>query len=270
MKLGPFSYTKLTVALFRVSPGPPLGPAVQGELLRELYRDFPTLTQVPEGVLFSDPPKGRSLLIDRGKVELSEDSPASVAAAIDRMRDDARKTMPLVSFPPPYRMQLVGEGVIQAWEGLDPVAALKAYAPPKASWNGIVGQCNFAGVRFVFSTDDGDRRDMRIEPLFAQPDKFYVSVASASGAQGMPSLEAAMDHARKEADTIERFSDQVVADIACGTTGWQQYVRLVSHPGNQDPKGSIFFVPTYITTPFVSVYRSSVCIASSRPYPDCL
>ena len=214
MKLGPFRFSKIAIALFRVSAGPALTPAVQGELLRELHREYPSLTQIPEGVLFSDAPKGRAFVIDRAKLELSEDSPASVALAIDRMRDDLRKTIQLLAFPPPYRLQVVGEGTIQALEGLDPVSALKTHAPPRDGWDGIAGRCNFAGVRYVFGTSDGERRDLRVEPLFAQPDKFYLSIVSTGEPQGVQSLDEAIAHARREAELMERLSDRITADIA--------------------------------------------------------
>jgi hypothetical protein len=54
---------------------------------------------------------------------------------------------------------------------------------------------------------------MHVEPLFAQPDKFYVMVLSVPGS-GSPTLDDAMGRARREAEIIERLSDRVVSDLA--------------------------------------------------------
>ncbi len=195
-------------------PGPPLDPGMQGELLKELHRDYPSLTQIQGGVLFSDPPKGRTLVIDQARVESTETSPRSATQAIERISDEFQKTLRVVAYPAPYRVKVEADGTIQAWEGLDPVEVLKRHAPPRAEWDALGGTCKFACVRYLFATADGGQRDIRVEPLFQAPDKFYTSAASMPGANACATLEAAMDRARQEADIIERLSDRLVADIA--------------------------------------------------------
>src|SRR5579872_1676255 len=84
---------KLSVGLYRPAPAPPLTANMQADLLRELHRDYPSLQQIPGGVIFSDPPKGRMLLIDQTKVESVENSPNSPFDAIDRMQTDFAKSI---------------------------------------------------------------------------------------------------------------------------------------------------------------------------------
>ena len=186
---------------------------MQGELLRELHRDYPTLTQIPGGAMFTDPPKGRVLIVDPTKIELTEMNTASVSTAVDRMYDDLRKIVPLLHVSPPFRVKVEGAGTVQAMEGLDPVTVLKSYAPPQPTWSDLAGRCAFAGLRYVFSSDDGTQRDVHVEPLFAQPDKFFITITAAAGAQGSESLDAAIDAARHESEVIERLSDRIVHDI---------------------------------------------------------
>jgi hypothetical protein len=187
---------------------------MQGELLKELHRDYPSLTQIQGGVLFSDPPKGRTLIIDQARVESTETSPRSATQAIERIGDEFQKTLRIVAYPAPYRVKVEADGTIAAWEGLDPVAVLKRHAPPRPEWDTLGGVCRFACVRYLFSTPDGGQRDVRIEPLFQAPDRFYTSAVSMPGAAASDTLEAAMERARQEADTIERLSNRLVADIA--------------------------------------------------------
>jgi hypothetical protein len=189
---------------------------VQGELLRELFRDYPTLTQIPGGAMFTDPPKGLVLIVDPAKIELTAMNAPSVNTAIDRMHEDLRKIVGVLNVSPPFRLRVEGAGTIQAMEGLDPVAILKAYAPPRPTWTDLAGRCSFTGLRYVFASDDGAQRDVHVEPLFAQPDKFFITITSSSGAQGVASLDAAIDHARTESEVIERLSDRIVNDIAGG------------------------------------------------------
>jgi hypothetical protein len=212
MKVGPFFFNKVAIGVHRGQIGPPVSSNAQGDLLRELARDYPSLTQIPGGVLFTDAGKGRALIIDQTRVEASENSPNISMETIDRMGDDLRKTMPLVSFPPPYGLRIEGTGTIQALEGLDPVVALKAHAPPDEQWTEIAGPCRYACVRYLFVTDDGGQRDVHVEPLFAQPDKFYVMVVTTTG---MPSqtLDNVLTRARQEVDVMERLSDRIVSDI---------------------------------------------------------
>ena len=212
MKVGPFFFSKIVVGMHRGQMVPPISSNVQGDLLRELARDYPSLTQIPGGVLFSDPGKGRALIIDQARVEVSENGQHVSIASVDRMGDDLRKTVPLVSFPPPFGLRVEGTGTIQALEGLDPVSALKAHAPPDEAWSEIAGPCRFACVRYLFVTDDGGQRDVHVEPLFAQPDKFYVMVVTTTG---MPSqsLDNALARARQEVGIMEHLSDRIVSDI---------------------------------------------------------
>jgi hypothetical protein len=187
---------------------------VQGELLRELHRDYPTLTQIPAGAMFTDPAKGRVLIVDPTKIELTEMNTPSVSAEVDRMRGDLRKIMPILKVVPPFRLKVEGAGTIQALEGLDPVAVLKEYAQPRSSWSELGGNCAFAGLRYVFAADDGAQHDVHVEPLFAQPDKFFITITAATGAQGANSLDDAIESARHESEVIERLSDRIVNDIA--------------------------------------------------------
>lgn len=213
MKLGPFFFSKLAIGMHRGQMGPAVSANVQGDLLRELSRDYPSLTQIPGGVLFSDPSKGRVLIVDQIRVEASENSPSISVTTVDRMSEDLRKTMPAVSFPPPYAVRIEGMGTIQALGGLDPVSALKAHAPSDDAWSDVAGPCRYACVRYLFATPDGGQRDVHVEPLFAQPDKFYVMVVTTAGVP-RSSLDEAMRFARQEVDVIERVSDRIVSDIA--------------------------------------------------------
>ena len=72
INLGPFSFIKLSVGLYRPAPAAPLSPNAQADLLRELHAAYPSLQQIPGGVIFSDPARGRVLLIDQTKVETVE------------------------------------------------------------------------------------------------------------------------------------------------------------------------------------------------------
>ncbi len=206
---------KLSVGLYRPAPAPPLSANMQADLLRELHRDYPSLQQVPGGVIFSDPPKGRMLLIDQTKVESVENSPNSPFDAIGRIQSDFEKSIPVLGYPPPFHVRVEGAGTIQAMEGLNPTGVLLRYAPPSGAWSSLAGDCAFAGVRYIFRTPEGVQRDVHVEPLFAQPDKFYVMVLSIANA-GLPTLGDAMHHARREAEVIERLCDRVVSDIAEG------------------------------------------------------
>lgn len=204
---------KFAFGLYRFPPGQPLDAGVQGELLRELHREYPTLTQIPGGAMFSDPPKGRVLIVDPGKIELTAMNTPSITSAVDRMYDDLRIVLPLLGVIPPFRVKVEGAGTIQALEGLDPVAALKDYVPASESWSELAGRCAFAGLRYVFSEEDGTQRDVHVEPLFAQPDKFFITITAASGPQGSASLEEAISSARRESEIIERLSDRIVNDV---------------------------------------------------------
>jgi hypothetical protein len=206
---------KLSVGLYRPAPAAPLTANMQADLLRELHRDYPSLQQIPGGVIFSDAPNGRMLLIDQTKVESVENSPNAAFDAIARMRTDFEKSIPVLQYPPPFHLKVEGSGTIQAMEGLNPTAVLMGHAPPSRHWTELAGDCAFAGIRYIFRTDDGLQRDVHIEPLFAQPDKFYVMILSAGGV-GSVSLEDAMQRARQETEVIERLSDRVVSDLASG------------------------------------------------------
>lgn len=203
---------KLAVGLYRPAPVAPLSANAQAELLRELHNDYPALQQIPGGVLFSDPAKGRMLIIDQTKVESVENNPNSPLEAIDRMRGVLAKAVPVVQYPAPFHVRVDGAGTIQAMEGLNPTNVLMQHAQPHEEWNSIAGTCAFAGVRYIFRTPDGGQRDVHVEPLFAQPDKFYVMVVTAGGV-GAPTLEAAIDRARNEATIIEHLSDRIVSDL---------------------------------------------------------
>ncbi|GEM_PF-1724752 len=212
IKLGPFAFMKLSVGLYRPAPVAPLSANAQADLLRELHGDYPSLQQIPGGVLFSDPPHGRILVIDQTKVESVENNPNSPFEAIDRMKSVLAKSIPIVQYPPPFHVRVDGAGVIQALEGLNPTEVLLQHARPHEEWNALAGPCTFAGLRYIFRTPDGGQRDVHVEPLFAQPDKFYVMVVSAAGA-GSATFEAAMERARSEAAIIEHLSDRIVNDL---------------------------------------------------------
>ena len=64
------------------------------------------------------------------------------------------------------------------------------------------------------ATDDGAQHDVHVEPLFAQPDKFFITITSSTGPQGVSSLDSAIDHIRNESEVIDRLSDRIVHDIA--------------------------------------------------------
>lgn len=164
--------------------------------------------------MFTDPQKGRVLIVDPTKVELTEMNTPSVSDAVDRMHECLRKVLPVLRVSPPFRIKVEGAGTIQALEGLDPVGVLKAYAPPRQSWSELVGRCAFAGLRYVFASEDGAQHDVHVEPLFAQPDKFFMTITNAAGPQGSASLDDAIELARREAEIIERLSDRIVNDIA--------------------------------------------------------
>src|SRR5579864_5704270 len=125
INLGPFNFIKFAVGVYRFPPGQPLDSAVQGELLRELHREYPTLTQIPGGAMFTDPPKGRVLIVDPTKIELTEMNTPSVSTAVDRMKADLERIVPILGVAPPYRLKVEGAGTIQALGGLDPVSVLK-------------------------------------------------------------------------------------------------------------------------------------------------
>jgi hypothetical protein len=182
-------------------------------LLRELHREYPTLTQIPGGAMFTDPPKGRVLIVDPTKIELTEMNAPSVSGVVDRMHEDLRKIVPILHVSPPFRIKVEGAGTIQAMEGLDPVTVLKSYAPPRESWSDLVGRCAFAGLRYVFASEDGTQHDVHVEPLFAQPDKFFMTITAAGGPQASASLDEAIETARHESEVIERLSDRIVNDI---------------------------------------------------------
>lgn len=184
--------------------------------MRELHRDYPSLTQIPNGVLFSDPAKGRALIIDQTHVEASENSPHVAPSALERLQADVRIAAPIVDFTPPYRVRVEGTGTIQALEGVDPAQVLFAHAPPEPGWNEIGGRCTHACVRYLFTDETGVQRDVHVEPLFAAPDKFYVMVVSMNGNQGVQTLEAAMQQAHDEFDIIERLSNRIVSDLVRG------------------------------------------------------
>ncbi len=204
---------KLSVGLYRPVPGAPLSSDTQANLLRELHRDYPSLQQVPGGVIFSDPNAGRMLLIDQTKVESIENSPNAPFDAINRMHVDFEKSIPILDYTPPFHLKIEGAGTIQAMEGLNPTAVLQQYAPANKRWAELAGTCAFTGIRYIFRTKDGTQRDVHIEPLFAQPDKFYVMVLSVAGA-GCSSLDDVMQRAHQETEVIERLSDRVVSDIS--------------------------------------------------------
>ena len=213
IKLAPFSFTKIALGLYRNTVSGPLAPNVQGDLLRELHREYPSLTQIPNGVLFTDPAKGRALIIDQTRIEASENSAHVPLSALDQLESDLRKAVPILNYSPPYRVRLEGTGTIQTLEGVSPAAVLRSHAPPNPAWDEIGGTCTHACVRYLFTSVDGVQRDVHVEPLFAQQDKFYVMVVSMTGAPGLPTLDSALAQAQTEADIIERLSDRIVADI---------------------------------------------------------
>ncbi len=191
----------------------PLGAGVQGDLLAQLHREYPSLTQIPNGVLFADSAKGRSLVVDQTRIEASENSPHVPVSAVDQMGSDLRKAVPIIDQGPPYRLRVEGTGTIQALEGVDPAAVLRAYAPPDPAWNAIGGTCTHSCVRYLFTTDAGLQRDVHVEPLFAVHDKFYVMVVSMDAGQGVESLDDALLRAQQEVAIIERLSDRIVSDL---------------------------------------------------------
>jgi hypothetical protein len=213
VKLAPFNFTKISVGLYRNTTSPPLEAAVQGELLRELHRDYPSLTQIPNGVLFADPAKGRTLFIDQSHIETAASGAHVAVSVIDQMQSELRTVVPIVVYGPPYRVRVEGTGTVQALEGVNPTDVLRSYAPPEPSWDAIGGRCTHTCVRYLFTADDGTQRDVHVEPLFAQPDKFYVMVVSFNGGQGVASLDDAMQQAHDEVGVIERLSNRIVADI---------------------------------------------------------
>jgi len=192
---------------------PPLESAVQGELLRELHREYPSLTQVPNGVLFADPAHGRALFVDQSRVETSQTGAHVPASAIEQMQMELRTVVPIIDYAPPYRVRVEGTGTIQALEGVSPANVLRSYAPPEPEWDALAGTCTHSCVRYLFSADDAIQRDVHIEPLFAQPDKFYVMVVTINANAGVPTLDAAMQQAHDEVDLIERLSDRIVSDL---------------------------------------------------------
>jgi len=212
VKLGPFSFVKLAVGLYRPAPVAPLSADAQADLLRELHADYPSLQQIPGGVIFSDPSRGRVLVVDQTKVETVENNPNSPFEALERMGSVFGKTVPIVGYPPPFFVRLDGAGTIQAMEGLDPTRVLLQHASPHPEWNSIAGACSSAGLRFIFRAEDGGQRDVHAEPLFAQPDKFYVMVLSMPGS-GFSTLDGALERARAETELIERLSDRMVSDL---------------------------------------------------------
>ncbi|MBV8365053.1 MAG: hypothetical protein JO194_00995 [Candidatus Eremiobacteraeota bacterium] len=192
---------------------PPLDPGVQGDLLRELRHEYPSLTQIPNGVLFSDPAKGRAMIIDQTHVEASENSPNVAPAALDRLVTAVRVTVPVIDFSPPYRVRVEGAGTVQALEGVNPAQVLLAHAPPHTGWGQIGGRCTHSCLRYLFTDDAGIQRDVHVEPLFAQPDKFYVMAVSINGSGGVDSLDDAMDQVYREVDVIERLGNRMVSDL---------------------------------------------------------
>ncbi len=183
-------------------------------MLSALSRDYPSLTQIPNGVLFADGAKGRALIIDQQRIEVSENGAHVNPIAIEQMQSDLSKAVPLIDHAPPYRVRVEGTGTIQAFEGTDPGEVLRTYAPPNPAWDAVGGRCTHACVRFLFTGEDGVQRDVHVEPYFAQPDKFYVMVVSMSAPAGVPSLDNAMRAAQAEIGIIERLSDRIVSDIA--------------------------------------------------------
>ena len=204
--------------MYRNTVNPPLDASTQGDLLRELRRDYPSLTQIPNGVLFADPAKGRAMIIDPTHVEASENSPHVAPSALEHLANDVRVAVPIIDFAPPFRVRVEGTGTIQALEGVDPADVLLGYAPPQPGWNDIGGRCTHSCVRYLFTAENGVQRDVHIEPLFAQPDKFYVMVVSMNSGLGVDTLETAMQQAHDEVDVIERLSNRIVADIVSGAT----------------------------------------------------
>ena len=186
---------------------------MQGELLRELHREYPSLTQVPNGVLFADPAHGRALFVDQSRVETSQTGAHVPASAIEQMQMELRTVVPIIDYAPPYRVRVEGTGTIQALEGVSPANVLRSYAPPEPEWDALAGTCTHSCVRYLFSADDAIQRDVHIEPLFAQPDKFYVMVVTTNANAGVPTLDAAMQQAHDEVDLIERLSDRIVSDL---------------------------------------------------------
>lgn len=211
INLGPFSFMKLSVGLYRPAPAAPLSANAQADLLRELHADYPSLQQIPGGVIFSDPGRGRALLIDQTKVETVENNPNSPFESIGRMQGVLHKAIPIVQYSAPYFVRIDGAGTIQAMAGLNPAQVLLQHAPAEEDWNTIAGTCSFAGLRYIFRNEAG-QRDVHIEPLFAQPDKFYVMVLSVPAA-GLTTLDEALARARSEAEIIEKLSDRIVNDL---------------------------------------------------------
>ena len=134
-------------------------------------------------------------------------------SAIDTMQSDLQRAVPILDYDPPFRVRVEGTGTIQALEGVDPAAVLRAFAPPDPAWNAIGGQCTHSCVRFLFTSADGVQRDVHVEPLFAQADKFYLMIVSFTAAPGAATLPEALDRSRSEIAVIERLGDRIVADI---------------------------------------------------------
>ena len=164
-------------------------------------------------MLFADPAQGKTLFVDQTRIEAAQAGAHLPASALDQLQSDLRTVAPIVGFDPPYRVRVEGTGTIQALEGVNPASVLRAHAPPNPAWDAIGGTCTHACVRYLFTAGDGIQRDVHVEPLFAQPDKFYVMVVTINSGHVPASLDAAMDQAQSEAGIIERLSNRIVSDI---------------------------------------------------------